>query len=289
MPARKWPGGYALNSRAIKTVVIDKACFMVCEAEAPRCAVVFTPALGVPAHYYSPLVQAFAQQGISTLVNELRGNGISTVKPGRNIDFGYGELINEDLHRVVVWTRDNYAGIPLLMGGHSLGGHLASLYTAKYGDAVQGLVLIASSLPYFRTYPPLQAVQIYFCSYLFQLTTLGMGYLPGKLFGFGRREAKTLIDEWSIIARTNRFRIKGDTFEYDRALRRVDCPILSICFKGDRMAPLEAVRSTTTKFQRDNLELLYLDSDSFEFVNHFNWVKRSNILGPLIANWSRLP
>lgn len=261
---------------------------MVCEADNPRCAVVFTPALGVPADYYSPLAQEFARQGVSTLVNELRGNGISTVKPDRNVDFGYGELINEDLFRVVAWARESYAGIPLLMGGHSLGGHLASLYTAKYGHAVHGLVLIASSVPYFRTYPSLQAVQIYFGSYLFQLTALGMGYLPGKLFGFGHREAKTLIDEWSTLARTNRFKIKGDAFEYDRALCRVDCPILSICFKGDKMAPLQAVRSTMAKFKSGNLELLYLDSDAFKFVNHFNWVKKSNIIGPLITNWLML-
>ena len=272
-----------LNS--VKTVAVDSVRFMVCAKEHPRCVLIFTPALGVPADYYLPLAETLNQQGIMVILNELRGNGMSTIIPGRHVDFGYRELVNQDLRIVVAWVQENVPEMPLFLGGHSLGGHLAFLYTAKYAGAIQGLILIASSVPYFKTYPLALALQIYLGSYVFQIIAWGMGFLPGKWFGFGRREARTLINEWSFTARTNRFKINGDPFEYNQALSKITCPILSICFKGDKFAPYQAVKSTAAKFNSDQLDLLYLDGVDYMAVNHFSWVERSENIHPIITNW----
>jgi predicted alpha/beta hydrolase len=207
----------------MKTAEVGTARFIISESKHPQVVLIFTPALGVPADYYLPLAESLNLHGIVVILNELRGNGMSTIVPGRNVDFGYGDLINQDLNNVVMWTGKNFPELPLLMGGHSLGGHLAFLYIAKYAVTIRGLLLIASSLPYFKMYPLVKALQIYLGSYVFRLTTRLFGYLPGKWFGFGRREAKTLIDEWSFIARTNRFKINGDPLEYNQALTRITC------------------------------------------------------------------
>lgn len=274
-----------MSSSTTPQVTINYANFLLFEALQATHLLIFSPAMGVRAAHYSGWAQSLTKHGFTVIINELRGNGLSPVRASRSADFGYAELINEDLHDIVAYAAEHYPALPLILGGHSLGGQVAALYTAKYKAQVAGLLLIAVSSPYYRGFSAPQSNQIRFSSYLFQASAAVLGYFPGKHFGLGRREARTLINDWSKVARHNLFAPKGDTFNYEAALAHIECPILTICFARDVFAPLTAVRQLTQKFPQEQLTLMHIDEPELAHVNHFNWVKESSFLAAAIQRW----
>src|SRR5471030_925392 len=55
------------------------------------------PAMGVPARHYLPLAEALAAQGVAVVVHEWRGIGSSNRRAGRRCNWGYRELLEDDL------------------------------------------------------------------------------------------------------------------------------------------------------------------------------------------------
>jgi predicted alpha/beta hydrolase len=55
------------------------------------------PAMGIPARHYLPLAQALATRGIVVVLHEWRGIGSSDRRAGRGCNWGYRELLQDDL------------------------------------------------------------------------------------------------------------------------------------------------------------------------------------------------
>src|SRR5678815_414182 len=55
----------------------------------PRALVVCLPALGVAARYYRGFASALAERRIMVVTADFRGNGTSSVRVRRGVDFGY--------------------------------------------------------------------------------------------------------------------------------------------------------------------------------------------------------
>ena len=62
-----------------------------------RVALLWLPALGVPARKYERLAVALAPHGIALGVHEWRGTGAHPARPSRRNDWGYRELLMEDI------------------------------------------------------------------------------------------------------------------------------------------------------------------------------------------------
>ncbi len=56
---------------------------------APIARLLWLPALGVAARHYLPLAQALAAKGVAVYLHEWRGNGGSSLRPSRALDWGY--------------------------------------------------------------------------------------------------------------------------------------------------------------------------------------------------------
>lgn len=179
------------------------------------------PALGVAAKHYVPLAQALAEQGVAVAIHEWRGIGSSDRRASRHADWGYRQLLEDDLPAGIAAVRASLPPMRLYLGGHSLGGQIASLYASLHPQDVAGLLAVASGAPYWRQYPQ---GRLLWCAYALApwLARL-VGHLPGRRIGFGGNEARQLIDDWARTGRTGATPL--------RAWRRISKPrcIGSLC------------------------------------------------------------
>ena len=65
--------------------------------EAADRALLWLPAMGVPAKHYLPFAEQLAARGIAVFLHEWRGNGSSSLRPSRTVDWGYREILQLDL------------------------------------------------------------------------------------------------------------------------------------------------------------------------------------------------
>lgn len=70
------------------------------------------------------LAHALAQKGFRTVAFDFRGHGDSALSPGA-AEWGYDDLVRFDLPAVVSAARARDEGRPVIVVGHSLGGHVA--------------------------------------------------------------------------------------------------------------------------------------------------------------------
>lgn len=141
------------------------------------------PAMGTPARHYLPLAEALAARGIAVAVHEWRGIGSSNRRAGRRDDWGYRELLAQDLPAAQAAVHMRWPQASCWLGGHSLGGQLGSMYASldpsgHAGPGLAGLVLVASGAPYWRRFRwgGLIGMAYVLAPWLARL----FGYLPGR-------------------------------------------------------------------------------------------------------------
>ncbi len=219
---------------------------------APKAMILFTPALGIRGSYYQPLQPYFEQLGYLFRINELRGtNGRP---PGRKFDFGYAELINEDMKGQVEQLKSLHGDVPLVLAGNSLGGQLSVLFAAKYPDLVAGLLLVATPSPYWKYYDLKRSLALRASAWVIPLSGVLLGYFPGTVLGIGGREARGVMRDWKALALHDRFAVAGDDFDFEAALASLVVPVLSIRDTTDALAPEGAVNAILRRLVSAPLE-----------------------------------
>jgi predicted alpha/beta hydrolase len=206
-----------------------------------RAALLFVPAMGVEARYYAHFAEALSREGVLFAVCDLRGHGTSSLRPGRNVDFGYREIVERDLPAVMEVVRDQTEGLPLYVGGHSLGGQLMMLHLAATRPDITGMVLVACAIPYYRNWQGLSRGWIRLATVLFPAAGFILGYVPGDRLGLGGKEARTLMRDWAHNAATARYEPIGSDVDYEAALATLGVDLVTINIDGDEMAPPNAV------------------------------------------------
>src|SRR3546814_1108046 len=101
-----------------------------------------------------PISDALAARGVAVFVHEWRGNGSSALRPDRDHDWGYRELLTADLPASERAIDGLLPDLPRVIGGHSLGGQLACCRLALDPQAASAVWLVASGAPYWRAFPP---------------------------------------------------------------------------------------------------------------------------------------
>jgi predicted alpha/beta hydrolase len=248
-----------------------------------RAAVVCLPALGVPAAYYEPLAAALADRGVAAVTADLRGNGRSSVRPRRGVDFGYAVLV-QDAAGAVRAVRQRFS-VPTFLLGHSLGGHVGVMLAGTAPDLLDGLLLVACGTPYWRRFPARTGLQILGLAHLARLTAALLGYFPGRRIGFGGREAAQLITEWSRLARRGQFEVAG--LDAERACRDVRVRTLAVSIEGDDMAPGAAVdhlagKLTGAPVRREHVQQMAAAGRS---LDHFRWARSPQVVVDVVVPW----
>jgi predicted alpha/beta hydrolase len=177
-----------------------------------------------------------------------------------------------------------------------LGGQLAVLFASeattfcspadpRASTPVAGIVMVAAGMPYFACWPARAAATIAVGSQLAALTARLLGYFPGQSLGFGQREARTLMRDWALTARSGRYALRGAHFDYERALAGVELPILSVALERDEMSPPRAVEHLLAKMPRARItRWSYLPADGNP-VSHNRWPRQPRAIVARIAAW----
>ncbi|GIG60741.1 hypothetical protein Lfu02_51130 [Longispora fulva] len=241
--------------------------------------VVFLPAMGVPAGYYRPWAAALARQGLSVVIPDLRGTGSSRPRPVRGSRHGLAELVG-DVQLVFDAVAGRLAGRKVLLAGHSLGGQLASLHLSRVGTAgVDGLLLLATGLPYYRVYKQRRLGVLAFSHTIYAGASL-IGYWPG--WGFAGRQSRGVIRDWAYTSRHGRFpRLAG--VDAEAALATVDLPVLAVSVAGDHFTPSSTLEHLVGKLSGARVTRTHYRAP--ERVDHFTWVRAADPLAAQVARF----
>ena len=245
----------------------------------------FMPAMGTRARYYKSFGAAMAAAGVSFACFDWRGIETSSLRASRKGDFGYRHLIEQDFAAAVLALSERLPLAPLWIGGHSLGGQLSALYSAREPQGVSGIVLIASGNVHFRGWKGVGGLRILALTQSATLISRIVGHFPGKRLGFGGQEARGVIRDWAATARGGRYDVAGSATDYEAAMARLEKPVLALGFTGDTLAPYgstERLLSKLPRCRRTHLRWSAADSGGVA-LDHFSWAKRPDLVVPTVA------
>lgn len=249
----------------------------------------FMPAMGTRARYYNGFGAAMAQAGVSFASCDWRGMDTSSVRASRRTDFGYRQLVEDDIPAAITALRGKLPNAPLWIGGHSLGGQLGAMVAARAPGEVQGLVIIAAGTVHFRAWTGRTGLRMLFFTQTAAVISRVIGHFPGKRLGFAGREARGVIRDWAAVGRSGRYRAAGSRFDYEAAMKRVDKPVLAIGFEKDHLSPYRATEALLGKLggtRRRHLRWSAADSGGVA-LDHFSWAKRPDLVAPTVARFVR--
>jgi predicted alpha/beta hydrolase len=242
----------------------------------PRATVLVLPALGVPASYYGTFASALSERGHAVAAVDHRGNGTSSVTVRRGVDFGYATLVEDARIAIRACTA------PTFVLGHSLGGHLATLAAAE-GEPFAGIALVASGTPFHERFAARDGRRIRLGATAIPFLASVFGYYPGKVFGFGGAEARTVMREWAAVARDGRFIVSG--IDKEPALATVALPVLAVSLDHDWMAPRSAVDHLVEKMPHARVERIHLADAPRETLDHFRWARHPRPIVDVVERW----
>lgn len=255
--------------------------------DAPLVCVV--PALGMEAGYYDRFAERLTARGLHVAVIELRGNGSSSIRASRDVDFGYGTLLTVDIPAALAVIRRELPEAPLYFLGHSLGGQLSTAYVGLHPEAgAEGLILVASGTPHFRTWPFAQGQTLRAIVHAFLAITRVVGFFPGKKIGFATREARTVMRDWATLVLTGRFDLVGwEGPDIEAAIGRIALPVLSITLEKDIFVPVHVAEHMLAKMPRARVQRWHWDPEAAgqPRTHHVRWPRRADPIVERVAAW----
>jgi predicted alpha/beta hydrolase len=243
------------------------------------------PAMGVAAKHYLPLAEALAARGIGVVIHEWRGIGSSDRRAGRRSNWGYRELLQDDLPPAMAAVRALWPQKNCWLGGHSLGGQIASMHAALNPTDYAGIVLVASGAPYWRNYP--QSLLVWMGCALAPAVAAAAGYLPGRRIGFAGNEARRLTADWARSARTGRYTAAGMTQNFDGLLADLRLPIFALRLSDDWLVPAGSLNWLLGRMPKSPPTVGVLTAQDMDGqpADHFSWMKSPRPIVERIAQW----
>lgn len=243
------------------------------------------PAMGVEARFYRPLLSSLRAAGITAAAVDLRGTGESSVRPRRDVAYGYHEMVSLDWPAITQAVRALFPGRPLILLGHSLGGQINALALAADPDLADGLVLVAACSVYYRSWDLPRRLWILGGTQMANVVAQLVGHFPGRHFRFAGRESRQVIRDWARQARTGRYQVDRSTHDFETLLGRLQKSVLAISIEGDQLAPARAVDHLCAKLARADVSRWHYVPESGQRVDHFGWVKRPEPLVERLKEW----
>jgi predicted alpha/beta hydrolase len=211
-----------------------------------RAVIVLVPAMGTSASYYRPFAEFCTSRAFSVLLAELPGSGASRPRPSRRVDYGYRDLVSGYLPLLVEQARGRCGNKPLVLLGHSLGGHVGVLATLQAEVVVDALVTLAAGNIHYRNWVNKGAGKVRYFAWLVTALSYLFGQVPGQYLGLGSPQPRTLMREWAAIIRSGSFSHIADALPAAAPM-----PALAIGFEGDFMAPSKSVASLAHTLRGD--------------------------------------
>jgi predicted alpha/beta hydrolase len=247
-------------------------------AQAETVFVVF-PAMGVPGGYYGRLAVSMVEAGYAVAVADLRGTGDSTPTPSRRSSYGYTELV-DDIGAVLEALAPQRKGRKTILLGHSLGGQACVMYLASAQHNVDGLVLIAVGMPYWRIYGRRRLGVFVYTQGIAALTAL-LRVWPG--WSFGGKQARGVIRDWGY---TGRHGVFPPHVGAEEKLGDIKVAVLAISVEHDQYTPPNTMDHVVTKMTGAQVTRKHLTTEQAGIpLDHFKWVKAGPALVKEFRQW----
>lgn len=248
--------------------------------------ILLMPALGIPARYYDPLASALQAAGTSVLIMEQRGHGDSGLRPSRSVDFGYREALDEDIPTLLAWLQSRQPGQPIVLMGHSLGGHYASMTAGRSPERIAGVILSACGTACYEAFEGKVRNQLRVLIMMIPMLTRAFGYYPGDKVGFGGREARRLMQDWLQLARHNRYAAIGLDEDLEAGIRRFNKPLLMLRMADDDFAPKTAMDAMRARYSSAQVSERVLDAATLgDRADHLRWVRTPQAVAREVRDW----
>lgn len=249
--------------------------------------VVLFPGLGTPASYFDLFATRCAAAGVSVACADLRGQGASRPRPSRASAFGQQEMVVDDVPSAIAVARHHVPEGALFLAGHSMGGHIVSLYAARQArlgadDAhrLRGLVLIASGVPFRKLYHGGSGLRASLGPLAMHRISHAVGFWPGTVVeGYGR-QSRVLIRDWTYLNRHGRFSPRGADIDYEAAFAEMDIPVLAVTIGADSDAPPPVMGALTAKFTHSAVDHRHIAAP----LGHNRWA-RDRAVPQLVTEW----
>jgi len=198
----------------------------------PRAVVVIHHGLADHSARYNDLAVRLVRAGYAVWALDMRGHGRSA---GPRISFDSIDVMLDDLDAFLRLVREQEAGRPIFLYGHSFGGLIACLYAIERQPVLAGLVLVAPALAFDA--PPVQAGAIA----VFGVIARNLPAVPPEHAAFSRRpevvremDTDPLIEQGKGPARTARAATDGAERVW-AAPERLIVPLLAVHGTADRL------------------------------------------------------
>lgn len=257
-------------------------------ADSPIAGLIWLPALGVPAQKYQVFAESLARMGITTVVHEWRGLASSSLRASRQQDWGYRDLVENDISATAASARQVLPGTEWLVGGHSIGGQFAALALAHQPSLAKALVLIATGVPHAATYPARHRLLIAMFARFIPMVTRVCGFFPGDRLKWAGREAATLMEQWAGTVRTGHYNGVGLGEDLEQRLGRTMVPTLGLRMDEDWLVPTASLDMLIGKLGPGPVRREEFDSVRLGAVaDHFRWLRKPDALATVIGDWAR--
>lgn len=277
-PGTMAPGNVTM---ALETTDGHRFELLACIPDAPRRSLLWLPALGVAARHYLPLAQALAQRGVAVFLHEWRGHGSSSLRAGRDCDWGYRELLTVDVPASEAAVAAATPGLSRIAGGHSLGGQIACCRLGLDPSACEALWLAGCGAPYWRAFPRRHRLWLPLAYRALPWLAERAGSLPGRRLGFGGREARGVMRDWAGTATSGRYATAG-LGDLEPGMAAAEVRVRAALFARDWLAPASSLQYLLSKLPRARAEVGVLDSDGLGVpADHFQWMKSPGS----VADW----
>jgi predicted alpha/beta hydrolase len=254
--------------------------------EGARSAVLILPALGTRAKYYERFAAELHAQGRTAAIMELRGHGHSELRASRREDWGFRELIEQDIPTAIAYLQGVAPDAAVYLCGHSLGGHLAVALAALSPGSFRGLALVACGTPWHALFRGRDRVRLRVLLRLMPLLQALWGYFPGDRVGFGGREARTLMRDWSELATANRYAVTGIERDIEAGIAAYTGPVLALRMAEDRLGPAAAVAAVTDRFGCARLSEQVLEgAEQGVRADHYGWCREPRAAAGRVGAW----
>jgi predicted alpha/beta hydrolase len=250
-------------------------------------AFLLLPALGVPARFYASLAEALAQRfgGVAETLDWPVPRTLADRLGGRPA-VGYRELLQHVGERAHALTA---AGAPVLLLGHSLGGHVGLLAAAQPGARIAGVVLVACGTPHWGAWPPASRGRMRLGITVIDTISRLLPWYPGRWIGFGGDQPRRLMRDWSALARSGDFSGMTGLADAEAQLRAAAPAVLALSVEGDDYAPPSATDALLAKLPRADIERAVFTTPTLKSLpparRHVAWLREPAPVVEQLVRW----
>jgi predicted alpha/beta hydrolase len=192
-----------------------------------------------------------------------------------------------DFAGAIDWMSQRYPGAPLMVVGHSHGGH--ALLLAPNNTKIVRAMTVATQSGYWRYTAPVERHRVWFLLNVLAPTALRMqGYVPGSKLGLGEDLAPGVMREWREWCNLPNYFFDDPTMrELLQAGKDYSAPTLVVSLSDDLWGTPQAVEAFAKNYRNAQRRVIVPSEFGLSDIGHFGFFRSQNgpKLWPLVTEY----